>query len=129
MSCQREQRVWRVPRSLCGIEGYSEAEWMPFPGRDEGDEWYPLPVLLNWEEFLEEHEEVFGWDAGDFSESLAPGDYIDFILLDRAVHSGWGTQKHEDEVVFRKIVPDLDLDAVHYCEYEWYDGTDAPDMY
>ena len=31
--------------------------------------------------------------------------------------------------VFEKILPDIDLEVVHYCEYEWFNMVDAPDVY
>ena len=134
MSCQRERHVWRVPLEVCGIKNYREDDWYDtwvngrYDDEDDGEEPHPR-TLFDWDEFQEEHEELFTWDAGGFSPSLSSGDYIDYVILDRAVHGGFDRYKYADASVFLKILPDLDLDAVHYCSYEWYDGGNAPDMY
>ena len=42
---------------------------------------------------------------------------------------GFHRFEHVKADVFRQILPDVDLWDVHYCEYSWYDGTDAPEKY
>ena len=44
------------------------------------------------------------------------------------------TQEEREEYLplYRELFPDFTLenmDDVHYCYYEWYDGTEAPYMY
>jgi len=128
MSCWREERVWRAPFESCGISEDSEQDCWDW---DEEEEWiWASPLKLGWNEFQEEHEGLFTWDEGGFRPSLCPGDYLDFVLYTNP--PTWypnGRYAGTPSSVFRKVVPDIDLDDVHYCEYEWYDGTSAPEVY
>ena len=119
MSYKREQHVWRVPLGLCGIVNYREGV----------EPSCTAPVALDWNEFQEEYEELFTWDAGGFSPALCEGDYLDFVILDQAVSGSLYAYEYADKEVFHKILPDLDLANVHYCEYVWYDGGSAPEMW
>lgn len=125
MSSEREQHVWRVPLALCGLKNYRNDE--SWDEEEECDS--ESGVLLDWHEFQEEHEELFDWHAGKFCPSLSEGYYLDYVIMDRSLSHLFDEYQYAPDSVFHKILPDLDLDVVHYCSYRWYDGTDAPEMY
>ena len=67
---------------------------------------------------------------------------IDFILVDSAPVEGggykmsarflWYDEEMEYRPIFQKKFPGFTLeqmDDVHYCEYKWYDATEAPYCY
>ena len=106
MSCWREQHVLRMPATTIGI--YTK----------EG-----------WEEFYSKL-------------SYKNGPMIDYILVDSAPVEGggykmsarllWYNEEMEYLPIFQKEFPGFTLeqmDEVHYCEYKWYDATEAPYCY
>lgn len=125
MSCTREERVLRIPLKLCGIANYRRTP----PEGAYGDEYDP-DCVLDFAELQEEYAELFGWDEGDFRPALCPGSYLDFVIYSRPTYDwGWSDYANVTPSVFLKILPDIDLRDVHRCEYEWYDGVDAPERY
>ena len=105
MSCWREQHVLRMPATTIGI--YTK--------------------------------------EGSFAPALCSyknGPMIDYILVDSAPVEGggykmsarllWYNEEMEYLPIFQKEFPGFTLeqmDEVHYCEYKWYDATEAPYCY
>ena len=125
MSCIRTERVWRIPLKYCGIVDYDHDP----PRGAVGDDVDP-DCVLDFGEFREEYEEVFGWSEGEFRPALCPGGYLDFLLYEESeIFWSSGSHAQTPKTVFEQILPDIDLDDVHHCEYTWYDGVDAPEQY
>lgn len=125
MSCTRKERVYRAPLKRCGIVDNSHTPPRGAVGIDFDED-----CVLDFGELREEYSELFGWSEGDFRPALCPGGYLDFVIYSRP-SDDWGYSEFNDvgADVFRRIIPDVNLDDVHYCEYEWYDGVDAPERY
>ena len=84
-------------------------------------------------------------EPGSFAPALcsyANGPMIDYILVDSAPVEGGGLKLYarllsaseQDEYfpIFAKQFPGFTLKQmkeVHYCEYKWYDATEAPYCY
>lgn len=125
MSCTREERVLRVPLERCGIADYRHK-----PPQGAVGDGYDPDCVLDFGELREEYADLFSWDEGGFRPALCPGGYLDFVIFSRPTFDwGWSDYEGTSSSVFLKIVPDIDLEDVHYCEYEWYDGVDAPERY
>jgi hypothetical protein len=94
-----------------------------------GEEFDP-DCTLDFDELQEEYEELFGWEEGKFRPALRPGAYLDFLLYEESQFE-WSSGRYErtPKTVFKKILPCIDLDDVHYCDYTWYDGVEAPSCY
>ena len=122
MSCWRQQRVLRMPATTIGI--HTEEEWKEY-----------------YSKLIKETD----WEPGSFAPALCSyknGPMIDYILSDTAPVEGggykssarllWGQEMEEYYPVFQEAFPGFTLEQmedVHYCEYKWYDGTEAPDCY
>ncbi len=122
MSCRRKQEVLRLPMSTVGV--VTEEQW---------------------ERFEAEHEDVLDWEVGCFCPALCTkrhGYYLDYYLVDEAPYRGerdeWSArplteaEKRQYLGTFRSLFPDFtseQMEAVHHCVYDWYDGTDAPELY
>jgi hypothetical protein len=131
MSCSRDEEVLRVPCAPYGIATTNKAPVFSWEDCWE-DEWgvCPEPRLLSRYELEEEYEEIFTWDEGGFRPALCPGGYLDFVRYSSPSHiRGFHRFERVRADVFRQILPDVDLWDVHYCEYSWYYGTDAPEKY
>lgn len=122
MSCWRKQIVLRLPAKALGIHSMEE-----------------------WDRFEWKYRKKLAWEVGHFAPSLctyARGPFLDYILLDRAPMDGCGceynarclTAAEQEKYLpeYRKLFPDFtreQMEQVHYCEYFWYDGTEAPYCY
>ena len=123
MSCWREQKVLRMPAKTVGIH--------------TDEEWY---------QFERDYEDVMSWYPGYFAPSLCTskyGRFIDYFLEDQPevlcddgskTYARPLTPKEKEEYlpVFQNMFPGFtmdQMDEVHYCEYTWYDGSDAPYCY
>ena len=98
-----------------------------------------------WDQFEWDYRDVLRWDPGFFAPSLSTtrlGRFIDYYLADRVEVWGDGcdtytrplsdAEKEKYLPVFQKMFPGFtmeQMEAVHYCEYTWYDGTEAPYCY
>ncbi|MBR2562820.1 MAG: hypothetical protein IKE31_11860, partial [Eubacterium sp.] len=85
------------------------------------------------------------WNPGSFAPSLCSyenGPMIDYILSDTAPVEGggcklsarllWDSEEEEYFPLFQERFPGFtheQMEDVHYCEYKWYDGTEAPYCY
>ena len=125
MSCVRTEHVWRIPLESCGV---IDNTFDP-PRGAVGKEFDP-DCTLDFGELQEEYEELFGWEEGQFRPALRPGAYLDFLLYEESQYE-WSGGRYEGtpKTVFKKILPCIDLDDVHYCDYTWYDGVEAPECY
>ncbi len=122
MSCWRSQRVLRMPATTIGI--HTQEEWNAYYSR-----------------FIKETD----WNPGSFAPSLCSyenGPMIDYILSDTAPVEGggcklsarllWDSEEEEYFPLFQERFPGFtheQMEDVHYCEYKWYDGTEAPYCY
>lgn len=124
MSCNIEEEVYRVPLNRCGIvdKNHPEPSWQSLDWNEDD--------LLDFDEMQEEYDELFSWEKGGFHPALRKGNYLDFVLYSQPCGwGGWHRLYNTNSTVFYKIVPDIDIKYVHHCEYSWYDGVDAPDVY
>ena len=131
MSSSKDEEVLRVPRAPYGI---ATTNGTPLHSREDSreDEWGVClePHVMSCDELKEEFEELFTGDVGGFRPARCPGGYLDFVRYSSPSHD-WRFH-HFDHVradVFRQILPDVDLRDVHYCEFSWHYGTDAPERY
>ncbi len=122
MSCWREQTVLRLPAKAIGIQTM--------------EEWY---------RFEREYEDRMDWEEGGFAPSLCTykrGPFLDYILKDRAPVQRYGcdydarpltpAEQKKYLPIFQRMFPGFTQEQmrdVHYCEYIWYDGTEAPYCY
>ncbi len=125
MSCVRKQAVFRIPAEAVGI--YTETDYHQYEFRHPG---------------------VLDFEVDHLSYSLGNcGDrrYFDYVLYDSPVENGsmldayWearpmtGRERQRYLPIFRRLSSMVDMRQAWYCEYIWYDGTDAPecrlDMY
>lgn len=119
MSCIRKQIVIRMPAEAVGIFT-EDAYW-----RLERER----PRLLD---FRVRH---LSYSLGNCGERR----YFDYVLCDSPVQNGsaldsyWKARPLTDPErrqygpIFRRLSPGVDMHAARYCEYIWYDGTDAPE--
>ena len=117
MSCLRNQIVLRVP---CAKYGITDSH-----------------------QYLKEHQGFISWDERTFCPSLASlkRKYIDYILHDQplqyseyahlknACRTLTTYEKEDYRPIFEKVFPNIDMDDVHRCQFCWYDGVEAPDIY
>ncbi len=119
MSCIRKQIVYRIPAEAVGIR--TEAAY---------------------ERFDQKHPGVLDFRVRHLSYSLGNSNgrrYFDYVLYDSPVPNGsaldsyWKArpmaawEKRRYLPIFQRLSPAVDMDQVRYCEYIWYDGTDAPE--
>ena len=118
MSCWRRTTVLRIPALYLGFE-----------------------YLREWNQFLREHDEQLDWDPGWFGPALCENSLEEILPLPPDENS-----YHENDIarqltreekekylpLFREFFPRItlaDMDHVHYCRYEWYDGAEAAYLY
>jgi hypothetical protein len=131
MSSGKDEEVLRVPCAPYGIATmYSKPRFSWDDSRDEGRSVCLEPHVMSCDELKEEFEGLFTGDVGGFRPARCPGGYLDFVRYSSPSRD-WRFHRFErvKADVFRQILPDVDLWDVHYCEYSWYYGTDAPEKY
>ena len=119
MSCIRKQIVIRMPAEAVGV--CTEEAYERFEG---------------------EHPRLLDFRVGSLSYSLGNCDgrrYFDYVLYDRPVKNGSAldsyskarplTERERRQYwpIFWRLSKKVDMRAARYCEYVWYDGTDAPE--
>ena len=155
MSCRRRTTVLRIPASALGFQ--YRREWDAFLKEHE-DEFDWEPGYFN-ESLSDECPWVPGWREPDFRSpdwkldqrspeypEIIPGPFLDYCLeeiipldpeedsygeINRAVPLD-ESEREEYFPLYRQLFPHFtmkDMEAVRLCEYEWYDGTDAPYLY
>ena len=137
MSCWRRTTVLRIPAIRLGF--INRQEWNEFLGKHEED--------FNWEPgfFASALCDCYEWDDSDEPERV-PGPFLDYYLDEIIPLLPEENSYHENDCVreltqvekekylplFRELFPDFTMEKmkdVHYCQYEWYDGTEAPYNY
>ena len=122
MSCDVRHKVLRMPGSTVGLN---------------------TPEELQEYEFA--HEGELNWRPGFFAPALCSQKKRTFIDYYLEVEEPWmgswniryARELDEKEKIrylpaFQKQFPGFTLaqmDVVHCCEFTWYNGTDAPDLY
>lgn len=122
MSSWRAQRVLRMPAATIGIRTKEE-----------------------WSAYYSKLKKETTWAPGSFAPALCSyenGPMIDYILSDNAPVEGggykmsarllWDHEMDEYLPLFQAAFPGFtfqQMEDVHYCEYKWYDATEAPYCY
>ena len=155
MSCWRRTTVLRIPVSALGFQ--YRREWDEFlKEHDEELDWEP--GYFN-ESLSDDYPFSLSWREADFDNpdwrldqrdpkhpEIVPGPFLDYHIKEiMPLHPEYNTYGKNDTAVplyesemegylplFQKLFPNLtlkDMEAVRWCEYEWYDGTNAPYLY
>ena len=155
MSCWHWTIVLRVPASALGFKYLRE--WKEFLKNHEDDFHWEEDCFD--ESLCEEYPDEFDWKADERRDpdwqldqrdpdhpEIVPGPFLDFYIRDeyplQPDDNNYGKyneavclnefDKKEYLPVFQELFPGFtmeDMDAVHMCEYEWYDGSDAPYLF
>ena len=155
MSCRRRTAVLRIPASALGF--VYRREWNEFLRKHENDfEWEPgyfneslsdeYPVML-WRRsaFFKDPDRRLDQRDPNFPE-IVPGPFLDYFLEEILPLSSEDDSFGENDTVlpltyqekekylhlYKGLFPDFtldDMDAVRYCRFEWYDGSNAPYLY
>ena len=153
MSCRHRTVVLRIPASALGFQ--SLREWNEFLIQHEDDfDWEEgcfceaLCDSIPWgldRSILVKTDPDCRLDQRDprHPETI-PGPFLDYYLLDdypfEAGEDGGGymvSRLDEEQMkkylpVYQSLFPHFtmkDMEAVRLCDYEWYDGSDAPYLY
>ena len=155
MSWWRKTTVLRIPASDLGLQ--DRRQWDQFLKDHEKDfDWRPHHFD---ESLADNYPMGIRWKDADFYDpdwrldqrnpkhpEVVPGPFLDYKLEeieplmpddrtygeDNVVLRLDEDEKAEYLPVFRALFPDFtpeDMDAVRYCRYEWYDGSNAPYYY
>ena len=155
MSCWRRTSVYRIPVSKLGFE--YRWQWNEFcKEHEKAFNWRSGYFEASLSETLPGGA---SWRNGDYNHPMwplarrnpdfpgvVPGPFLDYKIRETEPLSPEDNTYGENNVVrpldedeegrclwiFRRLFPDLTPDKmkdVRFCEYEWYDGTDAPYMY
>ena len=153
MSCRHRTVVLRIPASALGFQRLRE--WNEFLIQHEDDfDWEEgcfceaLCDSIPWgldRSILVKTDPDCRLDQRDprHPETI-PGPFLDYYLLDdypfEAGEDGGGymvSRLDEEQMkkylpVYQSLFPHFtmkDMEAVRLCDYEWYDGSDAPYLY
>ena len=155
MSWWRRTTVLRIPASKLGFT--YRREWDAFLKEHEKDfHWKPGHFD---ESLADDYPFVLRWEGADFYNpdwrldqrnpkypDVVPGPFLDYKLeeiepifpednsfgADNIVEPLDGVEMHRYLPRFQKLFPEFtleDMEAVRYCRYEWYDGSNAPYLY
>ena len=156
MSCRCRTTVLRIPASRLGFT--YRREFDAFLNEHEEDfNWEPgyfaESLSDQYPEYFPGATEYYSRDPGrrlDLKDPLHPemasGPFLDYYLdqieplPDDQITYGENdiarelTEEEKEEYleIFLDLFPDFTaerMNDVHYCEYEWYNGSDAPYMY
>ena len=153
MSCRHRTVVLRIPASALGFQRLRE--WNEFLMQHEDDfEWEEgcfcasLCDSIPWEldrSILVMTDPDCRLDQRDPTHpDIIPGPFLDYYLRDEypfETGDDGGSYKVSrlDEAEMKKYLPEYqrlfphftmkDMEAVRLCDYEWYDGSDAPYLY
>ena len=159
MSCWRRTTVLRIPAIALGFVYSREWEqflekheedfnWEPRCFAEAMCDSYEYDEYSKWLSGKEGYERRKMLSLNLYPETVksVPGPFLDYYLDEVAPLSPEENTYHENDSVrpltqeekvrylplYRKLFPDFTLenmDDVHYCHYEWYDGAEAPYMY
>ena len=159
MSCWHKTTVLRIPAIALGFEYFGEWNQFLKKIEDElgwGPGWFDSALCENYP--YKEYDEVLkGIDRYDPKRRLdlnvypeliksVPGPFLDYYIEeivplkdeDREFNMSDGARPLRQEEkekylpLYQKILPGFTLEnmeAVHYCQYEWYDGAEAQYLY
>ena len=155
MSCRRWTAVLRIPASALGFR--YRREWDEFLEKHE-DDFQCEPGYFG-ESLSDDYPCVFCWEKAGFHDpdrlldqrdpnhpEIVPGPFLDYCLDEIMPlppgdsHCGeagtampLGKAEMEQYLpLYQRLFPYFtlrDMRAVRRCEYEWYDGTNAPYLY
>lgn len=155
MSCWHWTIVLRIPASALGFKYLRD--WNEFLRKN--DDYFQQEEDCFYESLSEDYPDKYNWKVNERRDpdwqldqrdpnhpEIVPGPFLDYYLRDEYplqpddnYYGKWNDAVCLDESdkdyylpEFQKLFPDFtleDMDAVHMCEYEWYDGTDAPYLY
>ena len=90
-------------------------------------------------EIEKEYPELFNDCTNQFPRfeiALTEGAFIDYVLSRKEGSGEFGTarkltesEKVKYKEVWEKLIPDIDMNDVHYVYYSWYNCSEAPDYY
>lgn len=156
MSCWRKTTVLRIPAAALGFVYLRE--WNAFLQEHEEDfDWEEgyfaeslsddYPMIYGWYRSLDRYDPDRRLDLRDPEHpDVVPGPFLDYCLEEIIplqpednTHGEGNTaleleeyEKEEYLPIFQELFPDFtlkDMDAVRWCRYEWYDGSNAPYYY
>lgn len=153
MSCRHRTVVLRIPASALGFE--TLRTWNEFLKKHEADfEWEEgcfcealcdsIPWELDRSILVPSDPDCRLGRRDPMRPDIVPGPFLDYYLLDDypfdAGDDGglWRicclneAQMKQYLPVYQKLFPHFtmkDMQAVRLCDYEWYDGSDAPYLY
>lgn len=155
MSCWRRTTVLRIPASILGFQ--YRRQWDDFLKRH--DEEFDWDVGYFNEALCDDYPLTFDWHTSNFDDpdwvldqrspdhpEIVPGPFLDYCLDEiiplHPEFNSFGQNNaalplEESEMekylpLYQKLFPHLtmrEMEAVRWCEYEWYDGTNAPYLY
>lgn len=158
MSCWRRTTVLRIPAISLGfiywwewnefLEKHDEFDWEPGCFASAMCDSYDRDAYSR---YLANGRGYENWDLLDMNlypdvVKSVPGPFLDYYLDEIAPLSYEENTYHENDCArpltqdekekylppYQKLFPDFTLEKmndVHYCHYEWYDGSDAPYYY
>ena len=155
MSCWRRTTVLRIPASALGFT--FRREWDEFLKKHENEfQWEP--GFFN-ESLCDHYPYGPGWRDADFYQpdrvldqrnpacpEIVPGPFLDYYLDEiiplspednsygenNAVYPLDESEMEEYLPLYQRLFPHFtkkNMEAVRWCEYEWYDGTNALYLY
>ena len=108
-------REWCLPLERAGIvNNRGEA---PIGAVGDG---YDPDCTLDLDELMEEYSECFGTDEGQFDFSIdEQGPHISFLMYREYERYAdfYGRYANSSSSVFKKILPDVDLDDIRFVEW------------
>ena len=155
MSCWRRTSVLRIPAYALGFQ--YRREWDEFLKEHE-DELDWEPGYFN-ESLCDDYPWLLRWNGSDFTNpgwkldqrspefpEIVPGPFLDYYLEEIIpLHPEDNTFGENNTVLpldefemeeylplYQQLFPNFtmkDMEAVRWCEYEWYDGTNSPYLY
>lgn len=108
-------RKWQLPLERAGV--VDNRGDTPAGAVDDG---YDPDCTLDLNELMEEYAELFGTDEGQFNYSIDnQGPCLTFLMYREYERYAdfYGPYVHAPRSVFKKILPDVDLDAVRLVEW------------
>ena len=155
MSWWRKTTVLRIPASKLGIQ--TRRQWNEFLKAHQKDfDWRPghfdesladdYPTGLRWKDADFENPDWRLDQRNPDHPEVVPGPFLDYKIeeieplspntrsygVDDVVLPLDDDEKEEYLPIFRSLFPNFslqDMDAVRYCSYEWYDGSNAMYLY
>ncbi len=154
MSCWRRTTVLRVPAAMLGFQ--YRRQWDEFLKKHEYEfDWEPgyfneslsdcYPTTIRWSADFYNPNWHLSQRCPEHPE-IVPGPFLDYCLdeimplypwqntygINNAAFPLNRSEMQDFHHVYQGLFPDFtmkDMQAVRRCEYEWYDGSNAPYLY